>query len=98
MSHHSSYDPTNPNDPERQQMSEAMRKLMGEYPDGRLNSQDEGALPCMLGHENGAVVMKFPKPVAWIGFTPEQAIQMAQDFVKHARACGCKTPLQLHIG
>jgi hypothetical protein len=88
MSHHSSYDPTDPNNPERAAMGEAMKKLMGEFPNGKLNTQDEGGLAMTIGHENGAVVLKFPKQVAWVGFTPEQAAQIASDLMKHARACG----------
>lgn len=88
MSHHSSYDPTDPNDPERQAMGEAMKKLMGEFPDGKLNARDEGGIAMTIGHENGAVVLKFPKPVAWVGLRPEQAAELASNLLKHARACG----------
>jgi hypothetical protein len=88
MSHHSSYDPTNPNDPERQALSEAMKTLLGEYPNGKLNKQDEGGVAVAIGSENGAVVMKFPKPVAWVGYTPAQAMEIASSLIKHARACG----------
>jgi len=80
------------------EMSKAMRNLLGEYPNGKLNTKDEGALAVMLGHENGRVVMRFPKPVAWIGFTPEQALDIASTLIKHARSCGVAVPLVLRIG
>lgn len=92
MSHHG-------NDPERdKELSAAMKKLFGEYPNGRLNPQDQGAVAVAIGHENGAVTMQFPKNLNWIGFTPEQAIDIAQTLVEHARRCGCKKPLTLQLG
>ena len=39
----------------------------------------------MVGHENGKVVMQFASPTAWIGFTPEQAMDIAQTLITHAR-------------
>lgn len=69
-------------------LKDAQRKLQGEYPDGRLNAVDEGALAMMVGHENGKVVMQFASPTAWIGFTPEQAMDIAQMLITHARQAG----------
>lgn len=92
MSHHG-------NDPEAQRaMSELMQQIFGEFPDGKLNQNDEGALAVMVGNENGKVVIRFPKPVAWIGFTPEQAIDIAQTLITHARKCGLAIPLVLRVG
>lgn len=90
MSHHSS----EPN----HAMSEAMRKLMGEYPNGRLNENDAGAIAMSCGVESGRVVLRFPKPVAWIGMTPDEAMGMAEMLVKHARAAGSDKQLALRIG
>lgn len=101
MSHHGSnpLDPTAPIDPEAQRaMSEAMAKLLGEFPDGKLNPTDEGALAVMIGNENGRVVLRFPKPVAWIGFTPEQAIDIAQSLIDNARKCAGPVPLVIRVG
>ena len=87
MSHHSS-------DPKQEKiLSETMRKLFGEFPNGRLNAEDQGAVAVAIGHELGAVTMQFPHNLNWIGFTPEQAIDIAQTLVEHARQCGCKKPL-----
>lgn len=92
MSHHGM-------DPEAQRaMSEAMQEIFGEFPDGKLNPNDEGALAVVIGHEGKSVVMRFPKPVAWIGFTPEQAIDIAQTLITHARKVGLTVPLVLRVG
>ncbi len=90
MSHHG-------NDVPRE-LREEMARLFGEYPNGRLNAEDSGALAVAITHENGAVKLQFPKPVAWIGFSPEQAIDIAETLIKHARALGTNKPLKLTIG
>lgn len=94
MSHHSS----DWDDAAKKAMSETMQQVFGEFPNGRLNQQDEGAVACAVGHEKGVVKLLFPKPVAWIGFTPEQAIDLAQDLIKHARKCGFAGVYTLQIG
>lgn len=92
MSHHGM-------DPDAQrEMSAAMKQIFGEFPDGKLNPNDEGALAVVIGHEGKSVVMRFPKPVAWIGFTPEQAIDIAQTLITHARKVGLSVPLVLRVG
>jgi hypothetical protein len=99
MSHHSSHDDGPLSDAAaRKEMSEAMSKIFGEFPDGKLNVADEGALSVMIGHEKGRVVIRFPKPVEWIGFTPEQALGIAETLINHARRCGSTIPLVLRVG
>ena len=90
---HSGYDPRL-----EAEAKEAFKKIIGEYPDGRLNANDEGAVSVVIAHQGGKVVMQFPKSLNWIGFTPEQAIEIAETLVQHARACGCQRPLTLKIG
>ena len=104
MSHHGAIPPEmTPEDQAamrvaEQEMRKAMGKLLGEFPDGKLNTSDEGALSVMIGHEGRSVVMRFPKPVAWIGFTPEQALGIAETLISHARKCGLTIPLVLRVG
>ena len=69
-------------------LKDAQRRLQGEYPNGRLNIEDDGALAVMVGHESGKVVMKFATKTAWIGFTPKQAMDIAQMLITHARQAG----------
>lgn len=90
MSHHSSE--------MSEQLSAAMRSLMGEYPDGRLNKDDAGAIAVAIGEEGGRVVMRFPKPVAWIGFTGDEAMEIAQTLMMHARKAGLTHPAVIRIG
>lgn len=92
MAHHSS-DPNGSDE-----LRKAMAHLLGEFPDGKLNAQDEGALAVGIGHQDGRVVITFPKSVTWIGFTPDQAIDIAQSLIDHARQCGSKKPLSLRVG
>lgn len=79
-------------------MSDQMRKLMGEYPQGRLNDNDAGAIALTIREEGGKVVIEFPKSVAWIGFTGDQAIEIAKTLIKHARKAGVTAPLVLRVG
>jgi hypothetical protein len=80
------------------QLRQEMRKLMGEYPNGRMNADDAGAIAMAVGHEDGRVVIKFPKPVAWIGFSGDEAIALAQTLIDHARKAGITAPAILRIG
>lgn len=66
----------------------AMKSLLGEYPEGKLNDNDEGAIAIGVGHREGKVVIKFPKAVSWVGMTPQQAADVASSLIEHARAAG----------
>jgi hypothetical protein len=66
--------------------AECSRDLARKYPEGKLNEQDEGALNIWIGHENGCVVLRFPKPVAWLGLPPSHAREVADALLSHAEA------------
>ena len=53
----------------------------GEFPDGKMNEEDEGGLVTAIGIENGRVIIRWPKPVAWVAFDPDTADKFA-DTVK----------------
>lgn len=53
----------------------------GKYPQGHLNPNDEGEIRFAIGEENGKIIMNFGKPIAWIGFTPEQAKEIVQSLL-----------------
>lgn len=58
--------------------------MSGRYPRGKLNEGDEGALQLEVAAVGGAVVVKFGKPVAWIGLGPDEAMGLAGLLTKHA--------------
>lgn len=91
MSHHGD------NPEQTRAMSEAMKHLLGEFPDGKLNKHDEGGIAMAIGNEDGRVTLTFPKPVKWVGFTADEAIGMAEMLVSHARQCGSTKPLTLKV-
>lgn len=93
MSHHGSNPPF-----VQKALSEHMQKLMGEYPDGRLNPDDAGAVSMAVGVEEGRVVLRFAKPVAWVGLTGNEALELAQSLIRHARHAGITSPLVITLG
>jgi len=99
VSHHSS-DEENPKESGKimEELTRRLKESFGEFPHGRLNAQDEGAIPLGISHQNGKVVMQFARNLNWIGFTPEQAIEIAEILIQHARQCGCDKPLTVKIG
>lgn len=56
----------------------------GEFPEGRLADHDEGEIQIAVTHSQGKVVINFGSPVAFIGFTPEQADDIAYLILKHS--------------
>ena len=59
----------------------------GEFPDGKLKESDDGGLHFAVGHTDGKVVVDFGTPTAWIGMEPEQAVELAECLLSHARYC-----------
>jgi hypothetical protein len=56
----------------------------GKFPDGKMNSEDEGELRLGVSHDQDNVVIAFGKPTAWIGLPRETAIDFAKMIVEHA--------------
>ena len=69
---------------QEQQQGTAARQ----YPDGRIHGDDEGAIALKIGSdpEKQLVFIEFAKLTTWSAFTPQQAIELAQSLIKHARA------------
>lgn len=59
----------------------------GRFPLGKLSESDEGELQFGIAADpvKNKVVINFGKPVAWIGFTAEQAEQIAESLLEKAR-------------
>ena len=58
----------------------------GQFPQGKLNPDDEGELTFAVGVENGQVAIAFGAPVAWIALGPDQALAFASSIIGHAMA------------
>lgn len=56
----------------------------GEFPMGKLVEKDEGEIRIGIKSFNDKIVIEFGKPIHWIGFSPEQARQVAESLIKHA--------------
>lgn len=59
----------------------------GTYPAGRLVAQDEGGLMFGVTRFNGRVILDFGKPVQSIGFTRNDALELAKVLRAHAKQC-----------
>lgn len=94
MSHHGN----NPPPDLQQALSAAMGRVFGEHPNGKMNQDDAGALAFAVGVEEGRVVLRFPKPVAWMGMTGDEALELAQLLLRHARHAGITSPLVIRLG
>jgi hypothetical protein len=57
----------------------------GEFPQGKLTEDDEGALNCAVTHGQGVVRIDFGKEIAWLAMDPDLAINFASAIMVHAR-------------
>lgn len=71
-----------------------MREILGlgatgKYPNGKLDEHDEGEIKIAIAADpaNRCVRIDFGKPVAFIGFTPEQAREIADMLTEKAFEC-----------
>lgn len=55
-------------------------KLVREYPRGKIEPGDEGALEVAIyaDHANGVVVLDFPKPVHWFALEGDKVDQLIE--------------------
>jgi hypothetical protein len=86
----------------RQQMEIESQRMglgaTGRSPSGQLHHSDEGEIRFGVASDEktGKVMINFGKPVAWLAFEPEQAVQIAQALIQHARKMA-KEPLAIRI-
>lgn len=66
------------------------------WSDGRIGPHDDGDLAFAIGPhpDKELVVIDFGKPVEFIACPPQQAIELAQALIKHARAISTQ-PLKI---
>lgn len=48
-----------------------MSETDAQYPDGKMNDDDEGALAIRVGMDQGRIIVDFGKPVSWFGGDPD---------------------------
>ena len=85
MSHHS-------DKMEPQELPESLRRMFegfelgatGHFPEGKLVPSDEGEIQIAVTNQAGKVLLAFGKEIAWIGFTPQQADEIADSLRQHA--------------
>lgn len=58
----------------------------GMFPQGKMDQTDEGEIKLAIAHDATNVLIKFGKPVAWLGLSPKEALQFAGLIEQHARA------------
>ncbi len=56
----------------------------GNYPDGKINKNDEGEIRFGVANVDGKVILNFGKPVAWVGMNPDDARRLADMLIKKA--------------
>jgi len=99
---HHGKDPSSetPNEELRRQLSNTEAFLselsgvnMKNYPDGRYDGSDDGELHYAVAAstQEDAIILRFPKPVTWIGFTEESADALTStlnELVEHIKNRG----------
>lgn len=66
-------------------LNAAKKASYGEFPDGRVSPDDEGATPMAVSSEPGIVKIQFATQVRWIGLTPEGAVELAAALIHYAK-------------
>jgi hypothetical protein len=80
----------------REESEKLLIGATGEFPEGKLNKSDDGAIQFMISHTNEKVILDFRTPVKWLGMNPKDAVAMAQSLITHARRCS-KEPLLVEL-
>lgn len=56
-----------------------------QYPDGKLNDDDEGQAEIRVGEQDGKVIVAFEKPMRWIAMNPQEAADLSSLILKRAK-------------
>jgi hypothetical protein len=62
------------------------RGALGKHPEGRLGTDDEGALQFAVTEKDDNVIIDFGTPVVWLGLPPQLAADLAALLLQRARA------------
>jgi hypothetical protein len=80
--------PLHSNDPNDSLLPKEVRKTLGRtgaFPEGKLTPHDEGELKFAVHTADGKVILDFGTPVAWLGMSPELALNLAALLIQHAQ-------------
>jgi hypothetical protein len=58
--------------------------MKNNYPRGKLNASDEGALAIAVYEKDKTVVIDFGKDIKWIGMDKDTALNLAQTIIDKA--------------
>ena len=58
---------------------------LGEFPEGQLSPNDEGAIRFRIGAQDGKIIVDFGTPVHSLGLDPDDAEAIAQSLLEKAR-------------
>lgn len=56
----------------------------GKFPEGKIDEHDEGEIKIGITVKEETIIMNFGKNVNWVGFTKEQAKQIAASLLEKA--------------
>lgn len=96
--HHGERQPMNPElrklfEDKRDQLldrfeSERRGEAQRQFPNGRLSGDDDGQLTFKIGadREKNVVAIEYSTPTVWMAMSPQQAVELAQILIKHARS------------
>jgi hypothetical protein len=56
----------------------------GQYPEGKLNEEDQGELAIGVVADGGKVIIHFGVPTQWVGMGPRKCKDLAQMLIKSA--------------
>lgn len=68
-----------------------------QFPDGKLNDEDEGTTGLAINVQNGKVFVHFDKPVVWFALNGDEAVEVAKLLIKHGREAGVTKPIVLEV-
>ncbi len=69
----------------------------GEFPEGKLTEKDEGGIQFAIAAKNDKVILQFGTPVAWMGMTPEKAVDFGELLINKAAEVGFVRPIKVTV-
>jgi len=80
-----------------EELKNFQKKIAGQFPDGKLSQNDEGAVGLQVTTMGDKVVIAFGEPTSWVGMTGDQAANLATDLLKRAKQAGIKEPVTITL-